>query len=198
MTDSLPPSPMLKFTRPLWRLLVIYLVLSVQLSSPVVSSSLDLSDCIAAAHWLMIVAAWCLLDRRNRHGGWWVLLIGLLIDLTSQHRIGLHLATCGALAAILQVAFADRKSPAWWHLPLVAGWLTFGDAVISRTILMWTRIEPLNPSLILIHAARICVPTVLVSLILIALIHILRRLLHDPDHRRPLELQNQWARLAED
>lgn len=90
---------------------------------------------------LLLLAAWWLHTASPARGVVGVASAGLLIDLLSHHRLGLHLATCGVLAALAVECLTERQRRHVWSLPLLTGWLVIGDAVVSRTVLAIQRGE---------------------------------------------------------
>lgn len=90
---------------------------------------------------LLMIAAWWLRISPPARGVVGAACLGLLIDMLSHHRLGLHLATCGILAAIAGECLSERQRRHAWSLPLLTGWLVMGDAVVSRTVLAIQRGE---------------------------------------------------------
>uniref|UniRef100_A0A7C2NTK7 Rod shape-determining protein MreD n=1 Tax=Schlesneria paludicola TaxID=360056 RepID=A0A7C2NTK7_9PLAN len=86
----------------------------------------------AGPHWMLAVAAGWLTMHPGPRGVLGVAAIGLVLDAVGNGRLGLHLAICGALAAAAILVLGPMSR--WWHRPLVAAGLAFGDAMLFESL----------------------------------------------------------------
>jgi rod shape-determining protein MreD len=177
-------------TTTLWKRLsyggVIYLAAAVELTQPFAGGP----------SWLLLVAAWLLCRTRSHEGIVWAMFIGGAIDLLSHHRLGVHLATCGLLAAIARSTLLDTDARPWWCLPVVAAWMSAGDAALSQTALVWLTGAETTPIAIATLAASLGIRAALTAWGLLLLREIARRMWIS-GRSSTWQLENQWNRLAE-
>lgn len=145
---------------------------------------------------LLAVAGWILCSTTPKNGILWTAIIGLGIDLAGHDRLGLHLATCGVLGS-LAISTGLTTAGSEWRRPLLAGWLAFGDPLISQVLCGLLKQQPLDLSALLSEAGRSSLWTAGTVIVVLLLRDIALRSCQPLLPGGRLELQNQWTGLAE-
>ncbi len=146
---------------------------------------------------LLAVGAWILCGSSPRAGILWALAIGLCLDATAHGRLGLHFATCGVLAAIARATIRSGERPAYWHRPVIAGWLAWGDSVVSQTLRYTLAQAQIDLAAITSPAAITAGQTAAVVWAGVIFLELTRRCLNPNGVRNVVHLENQWSRLTE-
>ncbi|HUQ69321.1 MAG TPA: hypothetical protein VM165_07360 [Planctomycetaceae bacterium] len=148
-------------------------------------------------HCVLALAAWWLCRHPGPRGVLWVALSGLLLDAVGNGRLGLHLGTCGMLAALATSALSSGMTARWWVRPVIAAWLAFGDAAVSATLLSLTTPAPLDLSTVLRDAGV----SALWTAVLVAEVGLsgtlVSRCLAPQVSAPSVRLSNRWNRLSE-
>jgi hypothetical protein len=144
-------------------------------------------------HWLLAVAAGWLTTQPGARGVLGVAAIGGVLDAVGSGRLGLHLGTCGVLAAVAAMSLGTLSRG--WQRPLVAAWLTFGNGVVSALVLSLSTSSPL-PTAALREAAVSAAYTAGLIAGVALLWTIIRRCLHNSVGVPTVRLGNRWHRLT--
>lgn len=146
---------------------------------------------------LLAVAAWILCGSSPRGGILWAMAIGLFLDAAANGRLGLHVATCGVLAATAHATILTSDRPAFWHGPVIAGWLALGDSVISQTMQRALAHDAIEVVAVTLHAVAIAGLTAAVVFAGVIFRELTRRCLILHENPSVMRLENHWSRLTE-
>ncbi|MDX1969384.1 MAG: hypothetical protein SFV23_19560 [Planctomycetaceae bacterium] len=146
---------------------------------------------------LLAVAVWILCESSPRGGILWAMAIGLLLDAAGHGRLGLHVATCGVLAATAHATILTSDRPAFWHGPVIAGWLAWGDSMISQILQRSLAQDAMELVAVTLHAVAIAGLTAAVVLAGVIFRELTRRCFMLREYPSVVRLENQWSRLTE-
>lgn len=145
---------------------------------------------------LAVAAAW-LCRHRGSRGVLGVAGAGLLLDALGNDRLGLHLGSCGVLAAMAVASGALQRAPSWLLLSLMAGWLACGDAAVTTAALSFSTATPFSLSEAMRSAVQSGISTAALVAVVLGLITVCRRSLAIPSRVSAVQLNNHWNRLTE-
>lgn len=148
--------------------------------------------------WLLALAAWWLCTTAPHHGTLGVAGIGLCLDVMGHDRVGLHLAICGVLAALVRSCLTGDLASRVWSYPLVTFWLVWGDLTISHTIRGLSSGAPIDLPSFSSKALLVAGETVGIVLLLMFCFDLVGRYFRPITHAGSPRLNNRWSRLAEE
>ncbi|MDZ4686772.1 MAG: hypothetical protein SH850_16995 [Planctomycetaceae bacterium] len=148
-------------------------------------------------HCVLALAAGWLCRHPGPRGVFGVALGGLLLDAVGNGRLGLHLGTCGMLAALAASALSGGMTARWWVRPVIAAWLAFGDTAVSATLLSLTTPTRLDLSDVLRDAGASALWTAALVAAVALSGTLLSRCLAPHVSASSVRLSNRWNRLSE-